>query len=118
MMTEPGRAVLVGADLMARARVERAAAASGYALATAPAGGLGDALRGHAPALVILDLDAGGRGALEELERARAQGQVTRAVGFFSHVDAELGAAARAAGCDALPRGRFWRALPEIFSPG
>ena len=116
--TEPaGRALLVGADLMARARVEQAAAASGYSLATAPAGGLGDALRAHAADLVILDLDAGGRGVLDELERARAQGKVTRAVGYFSHVDAGLGAAARAAGCEALPRGRFWRALPDILSP-
>jgi DNA-binding response OmpR family regulator len=111
------RALLVGADLMARARVEQAAAAAGYSLATIPAGGFGDALRAHAPDLVILDLDAGGRAVLGGLQHARAQGAVTgRVVGFFSHVDAELGDAARAAGCDAMPRGRFWRALSDIFT--
>jgi CheY-like chemotaxis protein len=113
------RALLVGADLMARARLEQAAGDAGLSVATAPPERLHDALRAHEPDVVILDLDAGGRELLDRLEEARTGGALRgRVVGYFSHVDADLGAAARAAGCEALPRGRFWRALPEVLAGG
>ncbi|MFN2491139.1 MAG: hypothetical protein ABR529_15700 [Actinomycetota bacterium] len=109
-------ALLVGGDLMARARLEAAASAAGVALHTASPEGLGEALRAAPARWLILDLDQGRRAALDALVRARADGLVPeRVVGYFSHVDEELGRAARAAGCEALPRGRFWRTLPELF---
>jgi DNA-binding response OmpR family regulator len=102
---------------MARGRLEQPLAAAGYALATTSAERLEEALRAEEPEVVILDLDAGGRAVLDRLQEARARGAVTgRVVGYFSHVDAELGAAAQAAGCTALPRGRFWRSLPEVLA--
>ena len=104
---------------MARARLEQAAGDAGLSVATAPPERLDDALRAHEPDVVILDLDAGGRELLDRLEEARTGGALrARVVGYFSHVDADLGAAARAAGCEALPRGRFWRALPEVLAEG
>src|SRR5919108_1161617 len=59
-VTAPSRtALLVGGDLMARARLDEAAAAAGYTLTTATAGALAGALQGSEPDLVVLDLDAG-----------------------------------------------------------
>ena len=102
---------------MARARLEQAVRDAGFTLAIASVDRLDEALRAHEPNVVILDLDAGGRDLLDRLEEARNRGAVTaRVVGYFSHVDAGLGAAARAAGCTPLPRGRFWRSLPEVLA--
>lgn len=39
-----------------------------------------------------------------------------RAVGYLSHVNDELGAAAREAGLEAWPRGRLLRELPHLLS--
>jgi hypothetical protein len=103
---------------MARARLEQAASAMGLALTTAAPGGLAEALRRKPPEVVVLDLDGGGEALLAEVERARTGGiEPPRVVGYFSHVDESLGAAARKAGCEALPRGRFWRTLPEVIAP-
>lgn len=102
---------------MGRARLEQPLADAGYSLATASPERLDEALRAEHPTVVILDLDSGGRSLLDRLVDARNRGAVTgRVVGYFSHVDAELGDAAREAGCTAFPRGRFWRSLPEVLS--
>lgn len=62
--------------------------------------------------LVIVDLSR--PGALDALG-----GLGVRSVGFGSHVDRELLAAASAAGCgEVLPRSQFFRRLPEMLSPG
>ena len=114
-MTDPASVLLVGGDLMARARVEQAASAAGAAMASASPEGLEEALRASAPGLVVVDLDACGAAILPRLEAARAAGLLQgRVLAFYSHVDEALGDAARAAGCEALPRGRFWRTLPEL----
>jgi hypothetical protein len=109
-------AVLVGGDLMAQARLQRAADDGGVALRRVRPEGLVDALRAAPADLLVLDLDAGRQPLLDEVTRARAAGVVpARVVGYFSHVDDELGRAARAAGCAAMPRGRFWRALDDVL---
>ncbi|MGH2820888.1 MAG: hypothetical protein ACRDJ5_09565, partial [Actinomycetota bacterium] len=78
--------------------------------------GLRAALASDPPSVLVLDLDQGRDEVLSELEAARGEGAAAgRVVGYFSHVDEPLGAAARAAGCEALPRGRFWRELPELL---
>ena len=109
--------LLLSDDLLARSRVLAAAAAAGVEVhAGSPRDAL-EELRRHPGAVALLDLD-GGRGALlEDLQAARAEGVgPVRALGFLSHVDAALGDAARRAGCEALPRGRFWRELPELLT--
>jgi CheY-like chemotaxis protein len=111
-----GRALLVGGDLMARARVDQAAAASGTVVDRTTPGGLTAALAGERYDVVLVDLDEGGAEVLHAIEAARPSGGApARVVGFFSHVDAELGEAARRAGCEAMPRGRFWRTLPALI---
>lgn len=116
-MPEPERLLLVGGDLMARSRVEDAARRAGLEFGQVPA--LGSAPTGAPPTIVVVDLDSGGREALDALAAARDRGdEPLRAIGYFSHVDAELGEAARGAGLETYPRGRFWRTLPAILAGG
>lgn len=70
------------------------------------------------PALVILDLNAEGCRPLEAIRQLRADPDLrdARLLGFFSHVQRDLRAAAEAAGCDeVLPRSAFTAELPEIL---
>ena len=105
------RVVLASDDLNARARVLAAAAPLEVEVVLTAPTGFTTVLA--ETALLILDLDRGREPALEEL--AAAPTRPPTVVGFLSHVDAGLAAAARAAGCDPLPRGRFWGALPGML---
>lgn len=112
----PPAVILLGGDLMARARLESAARHENLELITATRKTVETTLQRRPARLVVIDLDLGGVEALTAIERARARGLAPeRVVGYFSHVDTELGEAARAAGCEALPRGRFWRDLARIL---
>lgn len=103
------RVALVGADLMGRSRVEDAVRRAGleFVAATSTNG-----IRELEADLVVVDLDSVGK----ELVRSWGGRSGPVAIGYFSHVDAELGEAARAAGIEAMPRGRFWRTLPDILA--
>jgi DNA-binding NarL/FixJ family response regulator len=69
-----------------------------------------------APQLVIVDLNARS-GALAAIQRVRAGKSHVRVVGFLSHVQTELAAQARAAGCDeVMPRSSFTQNLAAILS--
>lgn len=103
--------LLAGRDLSARARVQAAAEPRGWSVVTTRPGDLGAALAEHAPALVVIDLDEAGDSGLDLV---RSTG--VRAIGYFSHVDRKLAQAAEAAGVEAVPRGRFWRTLPQLFA--
>ena len=111
-MSDPRTVLLVGADLMARARVDEAARRAGHAVRSVTADGLRDALEAEDVAVVVVDLDRAGVDALEMLPGPPAR----RMVGFYSHIDADLGRRAETAGCEAIPRGRFWRTLPELLA--
>jgi ActR/RegA family two-component response regulator len=64
------------------------------------------------PRLAIVDLNARG-GAIAAIERVRAGNS---GVGFLSHVQTELAAQARAAGCDeVMPRSSFTQNLAAIL---
>jgi PleD family two-component response regulator len=70
------------------------------------------------PALVIFDLNATGCRPLEAIRQLKADPDLrdTPTLGFFSHVQQELKAAAAAAGCDRIvARSTFASALPEIL---
>lgn len=103
--------VLVSTDLQARVRVEAAVNPLGVRVeARRPDDGR--ALPAEA-ALVVLDLD--------QVEDVAAWVETAgplpgRVLGFFSHVQEEKGAAARAAGIEAHPRGRFWRRLAALLA--
>ena len=71
---------------------------------------LGDAVTAAPTALVVVDLARPG-----VLDALRA-GLGVRVVGFASHVDTDLIAAAEAAGCtEVLPRSRFFARLPDLL---
>jgi hypothetical protein len=108
-----GFVVLIGRDLLAVARLERAAAGAGLGLATVTPG--------HDPpaalrvAAVVVDLDAAGAAGAEQAAALAARAGVP-GFAFFSHVDEDVGRAARAAGLTALPRGRFWREVDALLA--
>lgn len=117
MPDKSDRVLLVGGDLMARARLHDAATRGGVDLTTTSPGSIGDALRKQRADVLILDLDGGREPVLKELVRAREEGLAPkRVVGYYSHVDRALGEAAKQAGCDARPRGEFWRILDEVLN--
>ena len=91
-------------DLMDRSKV--AAAAPGAVFVSDPAD-----LAATEADVVVLDL--GRTGAIEALASLAGR----RTIGFASHVDAELIAAAQAAGCSVvLPRSRFFAGLPDVLA--
>jgi len=111
-MSIPRKLVLASSDLNARARVLEAA--RDFDVVTTPPIGFTVALEGAA--ILVLDLDEGGVDALQELTVARAEGSApAQVIGFLSHVDRDLGRAAREAGCRPIARGRFWTNLPEVL---
>lgn len=115
-MSDSSLVLLVGGELMARARLQSATADRGMEVKSVRPGALVDELETLRPSMLVLDLDTGRHVVLDELERARAAGLAPeRVLGYFSHVEQELGEAARAAGCEAYPRGRFWRDLQTLL---
>ncbi|MDQ1446571.1 MAG: hypothetical protein QOI20_3035 [Acidimicrobiaceae bacterium] len=103
-------------DLMDRSKVAAAAAeataggtAGGGIVFVASAAGLVEA----DAELVVVDLSR--PGVLDALRALPAQVQ---SIGFGSHVDADLLAGARDAGCGTvLPRSQFFARLPTLLAP-
>ena len=113
-----GRVLALVPDLMDRSKVSAAAGALdgvGPVSFVSSAAGLATRLGEEEPvALVVLDLAR--TGALDTV--AAAHGRGARVIGFGSHVEVELLAAARAAGCDqVLARSAFFARLPEVLTP-
>ena len=78
-------------------------------------------LENRVPDLVILDLNSAACRPLELIRHIRADERLERvpALGFYSHVQAELEHGARAAGCDVvMPRSRFSSRLADILLQG
>lgn len=108
--------LLVGSDLMARERIRSAAAHLEMKARSAGVGELVAALRNEPVDVLVLDLDEGRGDVLDELATARAEGIApSTVVGFYSHVDRDVGVAAEAAGCTPVRRGRFWSDLPDYL---
>jgi hypothetical protein len=103
----PGRVVFVGADLNARVRLE-AVAEELIQVAS-----LGE-LSGTPNEIVVIDLDAAGPDLWAQLQSRPDVAE--RAVGFYSHVNVELGRQAAESGIRAYPRGRFWTNLRELLA--
>lgn len=99
-------------DLMDRSKV--AAAAPGATFVPTPAALVAAAAEGGAE-LVVVDLSRPG---VLDAVAALAATPGVRTIGFGSHVDHELLAAATAAGCrEVLPRSRFFAHLGELLAP-
>jgi CheY-like chemotaxis protein len=68
------------------------------------------------PAMVIVDLNAR-EAPLDAVARVRSVQPSVPVIGFLSHVQAELGERARAAGFDeVMPRSKFTMNLPQILA--
>lgn len=103
-------------DLFFQARIAETARQVGVAVKTVASG---DALvataAAEAPRLVLVDLNAR-QGALEAIEQLQAAGNASPVLAFLSHVQTDLAARARAAGCrQVLPRSKFTAELAEIL---
>ncbi len=104
--------LLVGSDINARARLEKAAGTTPVQVAaTTRLPVLPEGLD-----LVVLDLDAGRDALIDDAAALAPSHPEVRFAGFYSHVDEALGAKAREAGIEIYPRGRFWSELPAILS--
>ncbi|MGH2828214.1 MAG: hypothetical protein ACRDKF_14730 [Actinomycetota bacterium] len=110
-----GTVVMIGGDLMARARVEEAAQAAGLRLVRLALEDLDALERPPQADVVVLDLDDGGRDLIDRWAALAGEG-APPTIGYFSHVDVALGEHAAARGIEALPRGRFWRTLGETLA--
>lgn len=104
-MTGRARAVAFVPDLMDRSRF------GGRAEFVASVDELAAAASGDDVAVVVVDL---GRPGVIEALRGLPDG--VRTIGFGSHVDRDLLAAATDAGCDeVLPRSQFFTHLPDLL---
>ena len=101
---------MIGRDIRTRARLEGLPGLAGRI-----DGVVSGALPGDLGTyeVVVIDLDETGTDPIAEL---RGSGFAGRIVGFFSHVDEDLGRRAEQAGIEAIRRGRFWREAAEILN--
>jgi DNA-binding NarL/FixJ family response regulator len=106
-------------DLFFQAKLRETARQTGITLETAAKGEqLLAAAAANPAALVIVDLNAmdGALEAVEQLNKSRAPGNPRRVIAFLSHVQTDLAARARAAGCEeVMPRSKFTQNLAEIL---
>jgi DNA-binding response OmpR family regulator len=107
--------LVVDADLMALSRIREAASRAQREVTTANGDSLGRVLADTPADLLILDLDRGGTDLVRKAQEATADAEDLRVVGFYSHIDTELGQSAREAGFETFPRGVFWRSLDEVL---
>jgi hypothetical protein len=105
-------------DLMFLSRIREAA--KGRGLEVQPARTAADAVAGARAGarLVILDLDSRRLPVSDTLAGLRAEPSLTGlpVVGFFSHVEAQRGRDASAAGCTVLPRSAFVQKLDTLLA--
>lgn len=103
--------LLISRDLQARARVERAVTEVGATLTAATQAQL-ETIGSTRFDVVLLDLDEA-EGSVGPGERlAKESGG---RIGYYSHVSPELADKAATEGWRTIPRGRFWRELPELL---
>jgi CheY-like chemotaxis protein len=82
----------------------------------ATADALADEVGARVPKLIVVDLNARSN-PLGAIERVRASGPEIPLIGFLSHVQVDLVAQARAAGCaDVMPRSKFTQNLATILA--
>ncbi len=104
-------------DLFFQAKLSETARQTGIGLriCTTPEA-LAAAIGEEAPALIVVDLNARTY-PIEALERVRASRPDIPLVAYLSHVQADLAARARAAGCtEVMPRSQFVRELATILT--
>jgi DNA-binding NarL/FixJ family response regulator len=110
------RVVALIDDLFFQMKVAETAKHLGLELKVAANGDALLTLLESAPKLVIIDLNARSQ-PIQTIERVRANKNSVRMIAFLSHVQTDLAAQARAAGCDeVMPRSSFTQNLAAILS--
>jgi len=113
--TRMGRAVALMDDLFFQMKVAETAKQLGVEFKVATTGEALLTMLDPPTKLVIIDLNAQGS-PVATIEHLRATQKELRVVAFLSHVQTELAAMARAAGCtDILPRSLFTQNLAAIL---
>jgi DNA-binding NtrC family response regulator len=104
-------------DLFFQMKLIETAKQLGVELRTcATADALADEIGARVPKLVVIDLNARSN-PLEAIERVRASGPQIPLIGFLSHVQVDLAARAREAGCpEVMPRSKFTQNLATILA--
>jgi DNA-binding NarL/FixJ family response regulator len=111
-----GRVVALMDDLFFQMKVAETAKHAGVELKVATTREAFLALLEPAPKLVIIDLNARSQ-PIAAIETLRLAQKDLRVVAFLSHVQTDLAAQARAAGCsEVLPRSVFTQNLETILS--
>jgi CheY-like chemotaxis protein len=111
-----GRVIALVDDLFFQMKLAETAKHLGVEVKVATNGEALMELMESAPKLVIVDLNARSQ-PLQTIEKLRQLRKDIRVVGFLSHVQLELAARAKAAGCDeVLPRSSFTQNLAAILS--
>ena len=104
-------------DLMFQAKIQGAAAPVGVEVRIAKTLVQAQEASSEA-AVVIVDLGLGSADPLEIIRTLRAQHPAVPIIGYGSHVETDLLAQARAAGCTTvLPRSAFVQQLPRLLAP-
>jgi CheY-like chemotaxis protein len=111
-----GRVVALMDDLFFQMKLAETAKQLGVEVKVAANGDAFLGLMASEPKLVIVDLNARSQ-PLQAIEKLRQTQKDVRVVGFLSHVQTELAAQARAAGCnEVLPRSSFTENLAAILA--
>ena len=111
-----GRVVALMDDLFFQMKVAETAKQLGIELKVATNQDALLALMESEPKLVIVDLNARSQ-PLAAIERLRAEQKSARVIAFLSHVQRDLVAQAKSAGCDeVMPRSSFSQNLAAILS--
>jgi len=105
-------------DLLFLSKIQETAKHLGVDVKAAQPAGLPEAAQATAPSAFLIDLNHGSGKALEVLRALKSDSKTKdiAVVGFVSHVQNELIAAARDAGCDLLlARSAFVSQLPSLL---
>lgn len=104
-------------DLIFQAKIQKAAAPLGAKVRVAKTLAQAQAALSDA-AVAIVDLNLAGADSLEVVRALRAQRPDVPIIGYGSHIQTELLAHARTAGCTTvLPRSVFVHQLPRLLAP-
>jgi CheY-like chemotaxis protein len=113
---EMGRVVALMDDLFFQMKLAETAKQLGVEVKVATNGEAFLGLMASEPKLVIVDLNARSQ-PIAAIEKLRETRKDVRVVAFLSHVQTELAAQAKAAGCnEVLPRSSFTQSLAAILS--
>lgn len=104
--------LLISSDLQARVRLESAAGRE--VIVRRPS----DPLGAIAPGMAVLDLDQMTAAETARwVDEVRSKDPDARVIGFFSHVQRDIGRAAEEAGVETYRRGNFWSSASDLLGP-